>query len=44
MGAVPIELEARHLDGPGGYAREMTPERAQLSANCSRRTSPPRTP
>ncbi|MEV4266812.1 MULTISPECIES: NAD(P) transhydrogenase subunit alpha [Kribbella] len=30
MGAVPIELELGTLDGPGGYAREMTPERAQL--------------
>jgi NAD(P) transhydrogenase subunit alpha len=30
MGAIPIELELGTLDGPGGYAREMTPERAQL--------------
>jgi NAD(P) transhydrogenase subunit alpha len=30
MGAVPIELELGTLDGPGGYAREMTAERAQL--------------
>src|SRR3954449_841983 len=30
MGAQPIELELGTLDGPGGYAREMTPERAQL--------------
>ncbi|HEY4569105.1 MAG TPA: NAD(P) transhydrogenase subunit alpha [Kribbella sp.] len=30
MGAVPIELELGTLDGPGGYAREMTEERAQL--------------
>jgi NAD(P) transhydrogenase subunit alpha len=30
MGAIPIELELGTLDGPGGYAREVTPERAQL--------------
>ncbi|QNE20364.1 NAD(P) transhydrogenase subunit alpha [Kribbella qitaiheensis] len=30
MGASPIELELGTLDGPGGYAREMTEERAQL--------------
>jgi NAD(P) transhydrogenase subunit alpha len=30
MGAQPIELELGTLDGAGGYAREMTPERAQL--------------
>ena len=30
MGAIPIVLELGSLDGPGGYAREMTPERAQL--------------
>jgi NAD(P) transhydrogenase subunit alpha len=30
MGAIPIVLELGTLDGPGGYAREMTPERAQL--------------
>ncbi|HEY0471041.1 MAG TPA: NAD(P) transhydrogenase subunit alpha [Kribbella sp.] len=30
MGAIPIALELGSLDGPGGYAREMTPERAQL--------------
>jgi NAD(P) transhydrogenase subunit alpha len=30
MGATPIVLELGTLDGPGGYAREMTPERAQL--------------
>lgn len=30
VGASPIELELGTLDGPGGYAREMTEERAQL--------------
>jgi H+-translocating NAD(P) transhydrogenase subunit alpha len=30
MGAQPIELELGTLDGAGGYAREMTPERAEL--------------
>ncbi|WP_132190298.1 MULTISPECIES: NAD(P) transhydrogenase subunit alpha [Kribbella] len=30
MGAQPIELELGTLDGPGGYAREMTEERARL--------------
>jgi H+-translocating NAD(P) transhydrogenase subunit alpha len=30
MGAQPIELELGSLEGSGGYAREMTPERAQL--------------
>ncbi|WP_328989049.1 NAD(P) transhydrogenase subunit alpha [Kribbella sp. NBC_01245] len=30
MGAIPIELELGSLEGAGGYAREMTPERAQL--------------
>jgi NAD(P) transhydrogenase subunit alpha len=30
MGAQSIELELGTLEGPGGYAREMTPERAQL--------------
>jgi NAD(P) transhydrogenase subunit alpha len=30
MGAQPIELELGSLEGAGGYAREMTPERAQL--------------
>jgi NAD(P) transhydrogenase subunit alpha len=30
MGAQPIELELGALDGAGGYAREMTPERAEL--------------
>jgi NAD(P) transhydrogenase subunit alpha len=30
MGASPIELQLGTLDGPGGYAREMTEERAQL--------------
>jgi len=30
LGAQAIELELGTLEGPGGYAREMTPERAQL--------------
>lgn len=30
LGAVPVDLDLPTLEGAGGYAREMTQERAQL--------------
>ena len=45
MGALAIELDLPTLEGAGGYAREMTEERAAAAARAARpATSPPPTP